>query len=212
MLDQSGNSHAEFEKFEITNKNGNWALHYLSDSTEGEDTFVIEGYGDTGHKIQIIGWDGDKKTEVVNNVQLNICDCPSDSNGTAYCNVSDAIIGPAKGGFPWWAGLIIGLVCILLVIATLLATRSNGVKSDIEEKPFLDYEDDVTDGMHQFTVRNYYTIKDLVSTKRSESILYQKTTTTLNQEMSNVEWLSQLFQINKCMPLDRVSPHVLFVH
>ena len=148
VLDQSGNSHPELENLEIKKyKNGNWALHYRSDVVENEDTFVIEGDGDTGHKIQIIGWDGDKKTEVVNNVQLNICDCPSDSNGTAYCNVSDAITGPAKSGFPWWAGLIIGLVCLLLVIATLVATRSRGVKSDIEEKPFLDYEDDVTDGM-----------------------------------------------------------------
>lgn len=147
VLDQSGNSHAELEKYEITNKNGNWAIHYLSDYAEDEETFVIHGDGNTGHKIQIIGRDVDKKTEVVNNVQLNICDCPSDSNGTAYCNVSDAIIGPAKSGFPWWAGLIIGLVCLLLVIATLVATRGRGVKSDIEEKPFLNYEDDITDGL-----------------------------------------------------------------
>jgi len=148
VLDQSGNSHAELEKLEITKKNGNWAIHYRSNFAEDEDTFVIQGDGDTGHKIQIIGWDGDKKkTEVVNNVQLNICDCPSDSNGTAYCNVSDAVTGPAKSGFPWWAGLIIGLVCLLLVIATLVATRGRGTKSDIEEKPFLDYEDDVTDGL-----------------------------------------------------------------
>ena len=134
------------DQLEIVNTNGRWAIHFVAEFAEGEDSYVIEGDGDTGHKIQIIGSDGDKKTTVVNNVQLNICDCPADSNGTAYCNVNDAIIGPAKGGFPWWAGLIIGLVCLLLIIATLVTTRSRGVKSDIEEKPFLDYEDDITEG------------------------------------------------------------------